>query len=74
MQIDYDELAARVKSLEIVFNAGQGKNFIYDKLMNKLGKEVSWENLVLTKFVVVQKSERIAENAYLHAFFEKAKL
>lgn len=41
LQIDYNELAARVQSLEIVFNAGQGKNFIYDQLMNKLAKEVS---------------------------------
>ena len=37
MQIDFHELAARVQGLEVVFNAGQGKNFIYDKLMNKLG-------------------------------------
>ena len=30
----------RLKALEVVFNGGQGDNFIYDALMSKLADEV----------------------------------
>ena len=33
LQIDYDALATRVQGLEVIFNAGKGKNFIFDTLV-----------------------------------------
>ena len=32
LQIDHDELTKRVSALEVVFNGGKGKNFIWDSL------------------------------------------
>lgn len=41
LQIDYDTLEKRIKALEVIFNAGEGYNFIYDKLVGKIADEVS---------------------------------
>ena len=41
LQLDHDGLEARVKALEIVFNNGQGKNYIYDNLISLVAEEVS---------------------------------
>ena len=37
----YNYLEQRVAAMEIVFEQGQGKNFIWDSLMSKLADEVS---------------------------------
>ena len=39
LQLDVSDLLNRVEQLEVVFNAGKGKNFIYDKLMNRIAQE-----------------------------------
>ena len=41
LQHDHDSVEARVKALEVVFNGGQGQNYIYDKLLAKIADEVS---------------------------------
>ena len=40
LQNDYDELVIRVKSMEVIFNADQHKNWIYDKLTSMISDEV----------------------------------
>ena len=40
LQIDYDALEKRIQALEIVFNDGRGKNFVYDSLMGTIADEV----------------------------------
>ena len=42
LQIDYDTLEKRIKALEVIFNAGEGYNWIYDKLIAKIADEVSF--------------------------------
>jgi peptidoglycan hydrolase CwlO-like protein len=47
-QVDLDTLADRVKQLEVVFNGGRGKNYIYDKLTNRISEEMA-ERVALSK-------------------------
>lgn len=39
--MDFEAMDKRIKALEIVFNDGQGANFIYDKLCGLIADEVS---------------------------------
>ena len=41
LQDDVDKMEIRMKQLEVVFNGGQGQNFIYDACLNKFAEEVS---------------------------------
>ena len=42
----YNYLEQRVAAMEIVFEQGQGKNFIWDSLMSKLDDEVSLKSYI----------------------------
>ena len=44
----YNYLEQRVAAMEIVFEQGQGKNFIWDSLMSKLADEVRLKFYLIT--------------------------
>ena len=52
LQDDVDKIEMRLKSLEVVFNGGQGQNFIYDACLSKFAEEVSLQTS-LSVFVFI---------------------